>query len=88
MSMLYKNCQECASVNWCVCACEKRITAHRDRCSCRRHKKNVVYTFFNFFFFFFLMTNDFGMAQQEDFLPPNANPCCAEESEDLWLVKQ
>lgn len=48
-------------------------------------KQNGVYTFFNFFFF---MTNDFGMAHQEDILPPNTNPCYAEDREDLSLMKR
>lgn len=34
------------------------------------------------------MTNDFGIGQQEDFLPPHPNSCYAEDWQDLLLMKQ
>lgn len=38
-------------------------------------KQNVVYTFI----IFFLMTNDFGIFEQEDILLLHTNPCYAED---------
>lgn len=65
-----------------VCACEKRITAHRDRWSrsCRRHGTECLY------FLFFFYDKRLGRLSR-GILPPNTNPCYAEERDDLLLMK-